>query len=44
MKHILIVNDLVHLVLHPNEIAPTFLNWIRGRRGRVLILLYPPRK
>ena len=29
----------VPMLLNPNEIEPTFLNWIRSRRGRVLFLL-----
>ena len=33
---------MVHLALNPHGIAPTFLNWIRSRRGRVLFLLYTP--
>ena len=32
------VDLLVHLVLHPQGIAPTFLKLNRGRRGRVLFL------
>ena len=28
---------MVHLVLHPHGIAPTFLNWILDRQGRVFI-------
>ena len=29
---------MVLMVLNPNETEPTFLNFIRGRRGRVLLL------
>ena len=32
------------MVLHPHAIAASFLKFSRGRRGRVLFLLYPPRE
>ena len=35
---------MVHMVLHPHGIAPTFLNFICGRWFRFLFLIYPPRE